>query len=515
MEDNGTQPLVENHDQQNLPQLSTQGSNHSNNPSFKCNLSESPLPQKRYTIDEALEKIGFGSYQIRILIVTGSFLSSNAAEIVILSFLLPILKDEWNLKQDINSIIGAAVFFGMLIGTILWRYISEKYGRIPALKLCIIGQIIFGTCCGLSPNIYWITVLKLFHGLCLGGTGVAFRLYSEWCPQQIRNKLFLRQLSFWVIGTVINTSFAWLILETQHWSWYLIISSLSMIIVLIFTFCISESPQWLMASKDIDEAHIALLKAAKLNRHILPKGSLKKSSKVFNFGYNNYSPKYWINNEWKQIFSARYYNTSISLYIIAFCCIFGYFGMVLLAVRFFTEYHSNESMFYLKIFVAACAEIPCVFIVSKAKSTSKSALMVSFIIFALCMITLSLRIDLDIVVIAVTVLFIGRMCIFFAFLKVYVIIGGYYGNMLSDGAIELVYIIGILSAIVSVVVSQANDVVWAWYIYALSGVVSFVASCTLKIGRIHSKTQLMKNVDYKSMDRTGCEKIEENHVEMN
>ena len=169
------------------------------NNSPTLNLSDSPLPQNRYTLDEALESIGYGRFQRRAyvstcltnlktynlshshtiyrLIISGSLWASNAAEIVILTFILPILKDEWNLPPGINGIIGASVFVGMLFGTIFWIHIGEKYGRILAIRLCIIGQMIFGIICAVIPNIYWFITFRFFVGFCLGGYVRLVRCY--------------------------------------------------------------------------------------------------------------------------------------------------------------------------------------------------------------------------------------------------------------------------------------------------------------------------------------------------
>ena len=177
------------------------------NQSQTLNLSESPLPQKRYTVDEALHSIGFGMFQRRVyvhscisstntiiiyntcisLIVCGGLWAANAAEIVILTFLLPILKDEWGLSQGINGIIGLSVFIGMLFGSMLWTNIGEKYGKVRAIKLCVTGQIIFGIICGIIPNIYWMVIVRLFVGICLGGYINMFTLLATCYVNIINN----------------------------------------------------------------------------------------------------------------------------------------------------------------------------------------------------------------------------------------------------------------------------------------------------------------------------------------
>lgn len=471
------------------------------------------------------------------LIVCGGLWAANAAEIVILTFLLPILKDEWNLSQGINGIVGLSVFMGTLFGSILWTNIGERYGRIPAIKLCIIGQIIFGILCAVIPNIVWMVIFRFFVGICLGGyvvniyiyitykltqifvsinrTSVAFKLYSECFSKSASNKYFLKQINFWVIGSITNTLIAWLTLQYLDWRWYLAISSSSLLILLTFTFCLLESPKWTLDHKDLDETQILLMKIAKLNGQRLLNGSLKSSNRLFTFGdeindSSKWSIFYMNKFECKQIFASRYYSTSLTLYIICFCAVFGYYGLCIFSKRFFDA--NNGNRVYLKMFIISLAEIPCLFI---ARYGVKSSLMGCFIIFALSMFALMIPKEGSNAMLGVILMFIGRLSIFSASLIIYIYIYSQYSILLRDDAIELLYIIGRFGAILTVFVSQSQELDWSLYMYGLCGSVSFIASSMLKkLWKPHKISQLMAaSYDYKSIERHAVEPIVERSVE--
>ena len=495
-------------------------SNASNN-SSTLNLSESPLPQHRYTIDDALETIGYGWFQIRMydhilsptfrsllylhtkkrLIISGGLWASNAAEIVILSFVLPIIKDEWNLEQGINGIVGASVFLGMLIGSMLWTHISDKYGRKRAITFCLIGQIVFGVVCGLLPNVYWLAVFRFFVGICLSGYAVAFKLYSESCPKGgDRNKLFFKQLYFWVIGCVLNTFMIWITLLYLNWRWIFINHSILLFILLLFLLCtLQESLRWIANNKDIDDAHIILMKASKLNDRHLPNGSLKSSDRIFSFVTEiTHSPKISLNKfQVKQLFASRYYVTSITLFLICFCCIFGYYGLCMLSYRVFIDI--NDSNVSLKIFITSLAEIPCLFIATRFGV--KSVLIGTFIIFSLCVFGLMILNESSDIYVDVALIFIARLAIFDASLIVYIYVYSHYSSILRDDAIELLYFVGRIAGIITVFVSQSDNINWALYIYGLCGIISLIACCTLKkFSTIHRRSQLMMSADYKQIE---------------
>ena len=77
---------------------------------------------KFYTIDDAISYIGSGWFQYRLLFLTGMIVAADAMEMMLLSFLLPKLKNEWNLQPPWDGSIGAIVFVGMLLGLFIIFY---------------------------------------------------------------------------------------------------------------------------------------------------------------------------------------------------------------------------------------------------------------------------------------------------------------------------------------------------------------------------------------------------------
>eukprot|EP01084_Bolivina_argentea_P042867 79017_1 len=90
------------------------------------NENESDI-NKTYTVDEAITAIGVGPFQYKILIVTGLFWAADAIEMMRLTFLLPILKKEWDLDTGIDGTIGAVVFAGILFGNVFWSNFSDRF----------------------------------------------------------------------------------------------------------------------------------------------------------------------------------------------------------------------------------------------------------------------------------------------------------------------------------------------------------------------------------------------------
>ena len=54
---------------------------------------------------------------------------NDGAEVMVLSFLLSILKIEWNLDDSQVGFMGSTNFIAFLIGCVIAGRISDKYGR--------------------------------------------------------------------------------------------------------------------------------------------------------------------------------------------------------------------------------------------------------------------------------------------------------------------------------------------------------------------------------------------------
>jgi MFS family permease len=82
-----------------------------------------------YTIDDALSVMGFGKFQALVLVYAGMGWVAEAMELMLLSFLGPQIREEWNVSPESESLLSSVVFAGMLIGACTWGFVSDKYGR--------------------------------------------------------------------------------------------------------------------------------------------------------------------------------------------------------------------------------------------------------------------------------------------------------------------------------------------------------------------------------------------------
>lgn len=111
----------------------------------------------------ALKFIGFGLFHVILIAINGLALSSDAIEVLSISFVLPIIReeDEFDLADWQNAFLSSIIFLGMLFGGYLWGGLSDLTGRRHTILMSLTVNGVFGFLSAFAPN-YWVFVLFRF-----------------------------------------------------------------------------------------------------------------------------------------------------------------------------------------------------------------------------------------------------------------------------------------------------------------------------------------------------------------
>ncbi len=74
----------------------------------------------QYTVNDAIEYCGFGTYQILLFCMGVLYWMCDAIEIVLIGYLLPTLQTVWNLSGLQKAFIASVLFIGMFIVAIFF-----------------------------------------------------------------------------------------------------------------------------------------------------------------------------------------------------------------------------------------------------------------------------------------------------------------------------------------------------------------------------------------------------------
>jgi MFS family permease len=159
--------------------------------------------QVRVSPEDVIEKVGWrgGGYQQFLLLVTCITIASEAAEVALLSLILPHVKNEFNLTNWETDKVAMSIFAGQMFGCFVMGALADSFGRKP----CVIAASVL---------------------VAVGGYASALADSTT-------------------VGVVAITVIGALILEPWGWRLLAFIAALPPTVALVMAFYLDESPTWL------------------------------------------------------------------------------------------------------------------------------------------------------------------------------------------------------------------------------------------------------------------------------
>ncbi|XP_032823753.1 synaptic vesicle 2-related protein [Petromyzon marinus] len=275
-----------------------------------------------FTVEDAVEAIGFGKFQWKLSVVTGLAWMADAMEMMILSILAPQLHCEWQLQSWQVALITSVVFIGMMLSSSLWGNFSDQYGRKMGLKLSVLWALYYGILSALAPVYGWILLLRGLVGFGIGGIPQSVTLYAEFLPMKARAKCIVLIEVFWAVGTVAEVLLAIVVMPTLGWRWLLGLSAIPLVVFAVFSFWLPESARYDVLTGNTDKAHATLKRIATENGVPMPLGKLTSSQQEKR-------------GRFQDLFTPQLRVTTLLLWFIWFCNAFSYYGLVLLTTELF------------------------------------------------------------------------------------------------------------------------------------------------------------------------------------
>ena len=242
-------------------------------------VGQSNISVNEYTVEQAIDYIGFGKFQMAFLAVTGLSWLCDAMEMMLLSFIGPAARCEWRLTTTQASSLTSFVFLGMGFGAPSFGMLADRKGRLFSLRCSTGLTLLAGVGSALAPTFSALCFARMVVGFGLGGVPVAYNLCAEFLPSKKRG-VYLSSLEFfWSFGSMISALLAWTILPKSSWRTLLGATVSPLILLGVLLVWMPDSPMYLASKGKMEEAERTLRFIAKMNRKPLPVGVLKVQEK--------------------------------------------------------------------------------------------------------------------------------------------------------------------------------------------------------------------------------------------
>lgn len=298
------------------------------------------------TLDEAIDSIGFGRFQRKLMLICGLGWAADAMEVLLIAYALPEIGKEWGLSAAQVGLLGTAIFLGMLAGAWGWGRLSDRIGRKTGFISTVAIDSVFGLLSAFAPSFAWLVVLRALTGFGVGGTlPVDYSMFAEYLPTRKRGQYLVLLEAFWALGSVFAAGLAWLVVPTLGWRWLLALSALPGILIFFIRRQIPESPRYLMVSGNLNAAEKVLERVAAENGRSLPPIKLLAHTAT---------PSGRVADLWKP--GLR--RTTLLLWTIWFAISLGYYGVFTWLPNYFRSTGMQLLPVYQNAFILALAQLP-------------------------------------------------------------------------------------------------------------------------------------------------------------
>ncbi len=296
--------------------------------------------------ERALEQVGYGRFQRRLLWICGLGWAADAMEVLLVSFALPAMSAEWKLSAAQKGLLGTAIFVGMFAGAVFWGRLSDKIGRKAGFILTIAFDSLFGLASAFAPNFAVLVILRALTGFGVGGTlPVDYGMFSEYLPAEKRGSRLVLLESFWALGTLAAAGLAWLIVPRLGWRALFAVSALPGLLLFVIRSQVPESPRFLIAKGRAADARAVLARVAEVNGTSLPAEEIE-------------APAAPAVSRSRDLFAPGYRRTTVFLWLVWFMISLGYYGAFTWIPSWFRTKGFALPSVYPNTFIMALAQLP-------------------------------------------------------------------------------------------------------------------------------------------------------------
>lgn len=166
-------------------------------------------------------------------------------------------------RESLIFVATSLFFLGSAIGSILFGWMSDKYGRKRLVIPCTVCAMVVAFLSSFSPTFWVFGVTRFLLGFFAPGTVVMFFIIvSEMVGPKFRP---LAGITLWLFFTLSLIIVGVVAMYVRQWKMLMVYSTAPYMILLPLLFYVPESLRWLHVTGRLKEAHAVIEKCARMN----------------------------------------------------------------------------------------------------------------------------------------------------------------------------------------------------------------------------------------------------------
>ena len=158
----------------------------------------------------------------------------------------------------------AALFAGLFVGTALFGFVADRFGRKTIFTYSLIWYTIASVVMAFQSDAFGLNLWRFIAGVGIGVELVTIDAYiAELVPAALRGRAFAYNSAVQFVAVPVVAFLAWLLVPNapfgiDGWRWVVLIGSLGAVFVWWIRLGVPESPRWLAQHGRMEEADRAL-----------------------------------------------------------------------------------------------------------------------------------------------------------------------------------------------------------------------------------------------------------------
>uniref|UniRef100_H0WM13 Major facilitator superfamily (MFS) profile domain-containing protein n=1 Tax=Otolemur garnettii TaxID=30611 RepID=H0WM13_OTOGA len=182
------------------------------------------------------------------------------------SFFFSTIVTEWDLvceSESQKSLVQSLFMSGNIVGSLIYGYLSDRFGRKIICSWGLLQLAISGTCAAFAPTFLIYCSLRFLSGFCMISTlGNLFSLAIEWTNHQSQSMAVILLSCACSAGQMLLGGLAFAI---RDWRTLQLTMSIPMFVFSLSSRCTVESARWLIINNQPDEGLKELRRVAHIN----------------------------------------------------------------------------------------------------------------------------------------------------------------------------------------------------------------------------------------------------------
>ncbi|XP_028981769.1 organic cation transporter protein isoform X2 [Diachasma alloeum] len=182
---------------------------------------------------------------------------------------------EWNLVCDkawLRAMGDSLFMVGVMLGSMIFGGLSDKFGRRPIFFLSLVIQLVGGILVAVAPEYISYVIFRLIVGSTTSGVFlVSYVIALEMVGPKKRLVAGVGCQLFFTTGYIMTAGFAYFITD---WRTLQIAITIPSFAFLVYWWFIPESARWLLTKGKVEEAKDLLQKASKENGIEIPRNTI-------------------------------------------------------------------------------------------------------------------------------------------------------------------------------------------------------------------------------------------------